>query len=111
MRPAADPRPEETGPVGTGPPSVTRRDDEGHIRLALADVGEADVAIALDVHLADVSHTRHPSEVGDKGDATWPERGVHEAQSAGDDGMETIGADYHSRLERRVRLPSLAGRR
>ena len=84
---------QESRTIGTDAPCRRCRDDQRDGGVAAADIGEADIAIPLDVHFAGRANAGDAAIVRDKRQRLGPPPRVRESRAARDDGAQPIGAD------------------
>ena len=85
-----------------------RRNDERHRRESVADVGDADVAVALDVHLAVFADVAHVRVVRDERKTARPTQRLREAESSRDHRTKPVRARSRHRARISPRTPSFS---
>src|SRR5205085_12147573 len=70
------------------------RYDDGDIRQSVSYVCEAEVSVAIDVHLTVLADSGNVAVVRDECDPLWPATGPNEAEPSSDDRSKAVCADH-----------------
>src|SRR5688500_2386892 len=93
MRAATNPRVGERGRLSGCALCSSDRYDDSDVRDAVPDVGQADVAVVLDVHLATITHPVDTHEMAHEGESSLRAMSSREIQATTYDRAEAVGTD------------------